>query len=144
MKTAKLASVLSIAVGMLLLAGTAFAQHDPRVRGGPAGAGGPLAGLSSDEVNFFTTAKDRFQEVDSVSGTIPGEAGVGLGPGFNANSCAACHAQPAVGGTDPAVNPQFANASDAGATNTMPSFLSLHGPAREARFVNNPDGSADG
>ncbi|HEV3038306.1 MAG TPA: di-heme oxidoredictase family protein [Candidatus Angelobacter sp.] len=144
MKTAKLVSVLSCAVAMLLLAGTAFAQHDPGVRGGPAGAGGPLAGLNSDEVSFFNAAKDRFQEIDSVSGTIPGEAGVGLGPGFNANSCAACHAQPAPGGTDPAVNPQYANAVDAGAANTIPSFLSPNGPAREARFINNPDGSADG
>src|SRR5437667_2973591 len=105
MKTAKLASVLCLAVGMLLLAGTAFAQHDPGVRGGPSGAGGPLAGLSSDEVNFFNAAKDRFQEIDSVSGNVAGEAGVGLGPGFNSNSCASCHAAPTVGGTDPATNP---------------------------------------
>ncbi|HXB22374.1 MAG TPA: di-heme oxidoredictase family protein [Candidatus Solibacter sp.] len=144
MKTAKLASVLSIALGMLLLAGTAFAQLDPGVRGGPSGAGGALAGLSSDELNFFNAAKERFAEIDSVSGTAPGEAGVGLGPGFNSNSCASCHAQPAVGGTSPAVNPQFVVAHMDGATNTMPSFLSLHGPAREARFVNNPDGSPDG
>src|ERR1700694_773091 len=144
MKTAKLASVLSIALGMLLLAGTAFAQHDPGVRGGPSGAGGALAGLSSDELNFFKAAKVRFAEIGSVSGTVPGEAGVGLGPGFNSNSCASCHAQPAVGGTDPKVNPQFAIANLDGATNTIPSFLSLHGPAREARFVNNPDGSPDG
>src|SRR5258708_6994395 len=112
MKTAKLASVLSIALGMLLLAGTAFAQHDPGVRGGPSGAGGPLAGLGSDELNFFNSAKARFAEVDSVSGGIAGEAGQGLGPGFNSNSCTSCHAQPAVGGTDPAVNPQYAVAHD--------------------------------
>jgi len=49
-----------------------------------------------------------------------------------------------VGGTDPAVNPQIAVAHDAGATNTIPPFLTLHGPARETRFVNNPDGSPDG
>jgi CxxC motif-containing protein (DUF1111 family) len=122
----------------------AFAQHDPGVRGGPAGAGGPLPGLSANEVAFFTAAKARFQEIDSVSGTVAGESGVGLGPGFNANSCAACHAQPAAGGSDPAINPQIANATDDGATNTIPSFISLHGPAREARFVNNPDGTTDG
>jgi CxxC motif-containing protein (DUF1111 family) len=28
--------------------------------------------------------------------------------------------------------------------NKMPPFLSLHGPIREARFIRNPDGSADG
>jgi CxxC motif-containing protein (DUF1111 family) len=135
-------SLLSLAT--LLLSGMAFAQHDPGVRGGPAGAGGPLPGLSAGEVSFFTAAKARFQEIDSVSGTVAGENGVGLGPGFNANSCAACHAQPDVGGTDPAINPQIANATDDGATNTIPSFISLHGPAREARFVNNPDGTTDG
>jgi CxxC motif-containing protein (DUF1111 family) len=142
MRTVKLASVITLAT--LVLAGMAFAQTDPGVRGGPAGAGGALAGLGSDEVNFFNSAKARFAEIDSVSGTAPGEAGVGLGPGFNSNSCASCHAQPAVGGTSPATNPQFAVAHLDGATNTIPSFLSIHGPAREARFVNNPDGSADG
>jgi len=142
MKAIKLASILSCMA--LLFSGMAFAQTDPGVRGGPSGAGGPLSGLSADELAFFNSALARFQEVDSVSGTYPGENGVGLGPGFNSNSCASCHAQPAVGGTDPAVNPQYAVAADAGAANTMPSFLSPNGPAREARFVNNADGSADG
>ena len=36
-------------------------------------------------------------QIDSVSGTMPGEAGSGLGPTFNGNSCAQCHAQPAAG-----------------------------------------------
>src|SRR5690242_9477780 len=31
---------------------------DPGVRGGPAGAGGPLTGLSQDELNFFTSSTD--------------------------------------------------------------------------------------
>jgi len=61
MKTAKFASVVTIALGMLILAGTAFAQHDPGVRGGPAGAGGPLAGLSSDEVSFFQRCQRSVQ-----------------------------------------------------------------------------------
>lgn len=108
--------------------------HDPGVRGGPAGAGEPLSGLGTPELNLFKAALARFKEVDSVSGTI--ESGVGLGPRFNANSCAACHAQPAVGGTSPAVNPEVAVATLDGATNKVPSFITLHGPVREARFVN--------
>ena len=32
---------------------------------------------------------------------IAGEAGVGLGPTFNGNSCAQCHAQPTIGGASP-------------------------------------------
>src|SRR5215831_12915446 len=72
---------------------------DPGVRGGPAGAGGPIAGLTVQENKFFNDGKARFLETDSVSGTVPGEAGSGLGPRFNLNSCAGCHAQPATGGT---------------------------------------------
>jgi len=128
----------------LFLNGMAFAQSDPGVRGGAAGAGGALSGLNANELAFFNSARTRFQEVDSVSGTVAGENGVGLGPGFNSNSCSSCHAQPAVGGTSPAVNPQIAAAHDAGATNTIPSFISATSPAREARFVNNPDGTPDG
>ncbi len=48
---------------------------------------------------YFLQAMKRFQEVDSVSGTI--EAGFGLGPTFNGNSCAMCHAQPTTGGSSP-------------------------------------------
>jgi len=80
------------------LAGSAPAQvfqaRDPGPRPGPAGAGGPLPGLTSDEIDFFFEAKDVFEEVDSVSGAVAGEEGSGLGPTFNANSCASCHAQP--------------------------------------------------
>ena len=118
--------------------------HDPGVRGGSPGAGGPLPGLDAAELAFFTAAANRFQEIDSVSGAISGQAGSGLGPRFNSNSCSSCHAQPAVGGTGPAVNPQIAVARLAGARNTIPSFISLNGPVREARFVNNPNGTADG
>ncbi|MBV9724952.1 MAG: thiol oxidoreductase [Gammaproteobacteria bacterium] len=68
----------------------------------------------------------------------------GLGPRFNLNSCGGCHAQPAVGGTSPATNPQMAVATANGAHNTVPSFITANGPVREARFVSNPDGTPDG
>jgi CxxC motif-containing protein (DUF1111 family) len=141
-KTVKLALVLTFAASFLT--GMAFAQADPGVRGGPAGAGGPLPGLSATEVAFFNSALARLQEVDSVSGNISGEDGVGLGPGFNSNSCSSCHLAPAPGGSSPAANQQIAAAHDAGATNSIPSFITASGPTREARFVNNPDGSPDG
>ncbi|HYM33563.1 MAG TPA: di-heme oxidoredictase family protein [Candidatus Cybelea sp.] len=127
---------------------TAASAHpvvaDPGVRGGAPGVGGPLSGLTPDQRNFFTAAQGRFQEIDSVSGTITGENGVGLGPRFNLNSCAGCHAQPVAGGTSPFTNPQVAMATLDGAKNFVPSFISLHGPVREARFVTNPDGTPDG
>jgi CxxC motif-containing protein (DUF1111 family) len=117
---------------------------DPGVRQGPPGVGGPMSGLSTDYQNFFTAALARFQEVDSVSGTITNENGVGLGPRFNANSCSGCHAFPAVGGTSPANNPQIAMATLDGATNTVPRFITPNGPVREARFIRNFNGSPDG
>ena len=117
---------------------------DPGVRGGSAGAGGPLSGLDSLNQAFFTAAQSRFQEIDSVSGKIAGEAGVGLGPRFNLNSCAGCHAQPAAGGSSPFVNPQIGVATLDGATNAIPSFIQANGPVREARFPRNPDGTPDG
>ena len=117
------------------LAGDALAQvaRDPGLRGGPAGAGGPLAGLGTTELQFQAAAANRFQEVDSVSGTI--ESGVGLGPRFNGNSCAMCHVQPAIGGTSPFINPQIAVANLDGATNPEPlPFITQTGPVREVRF----------
>ena len=148
-----------------MLARGAFAQVDaaqlapgpvdPGPRDGVANAGGPLAGLSAAEIGLFTDAQDVFAEVDSVSGGIAGEAGSGLGPTFNANSCAACHAQPAVGGTSPhpalgqvrRTNPQIAFATldrQPGRNQIVPSFILADGPVREARFLKNPDGTADG
>ncbi len=116
---------------------------DPGVRPGPAGAGGPIAGLTVQEQKFFDNGQGRFTETDSVSGTIQGEAGSGLGPRFNLNSCVGCHAQPATGGTSPSTNPELAVANRDGATNTIPFFITPHGPVREARFkfVANPDGT---
>jgi CxxC motif-containing protein (DUF1111 family) len=121
-----------------------FHPRDPGVRGGDPGAGGALDGVSSDQLAFFNAGRDTFNEVDSVSGTIAGEEGVGLGPRFNMNSCAGCHAQPAVGGSSPLTNPQLTVANLHGATNQIPSFITANGPVREVRFVKNSDGSADG
>jgi CxxC motif-containing protein (DUF1111 family) len=109
---------------------------DPGVRGGAPGAGGPLPGLSQNELNFFAAATDVFNEVD----TVP----AGLGPRFNLDSCGGCHLQPAVGGSSPPTNPQVADATKNGAKNTVPTFITANGPVREARFVRNPDGTPDG
>jgi CxxC motif-containing protein (DUF1111 family) len=120
-------------VGVILTAGLTFGQTDPGPRGGPAGAGGPVAGLSPAFSAMFTTGQVNFQEIEKVSD--------GLGPRFNSNSCSSCHSQPAVGGSSPAINPLvgFVNSQ-----NRLPPFLSAKGPAREARFIRNPDGTPDG
>jgi CxxC motif-containing protein (DUF1111 family) len=137
-----------VSVALILFAVPGFSQVDPGPRGGGASAGAPLNSVAANNPStilaFFNDAKNRFEEVNSVFGTIPGEPDGGLGPRFNSRSCVACHSQPAVGGTSPATNPQVADATAHGATNTVPSFITINGPVREARFkffldgANNP------
>jgi CxxC motif-containing protein (DUF1111 family) len=117
---------------------------DPGVRGGDAGAGAEYPELTAGQRGLFASALGVFKEVDSVMGTLSGEEGKGLGPSFNLNSCAGCHAFPDVGGTSPAINPQVAVATLHGARNDIPSFIKADGPVREARFKKNADGSPDG
>lgn len=143
MKQRKILAVSSVGL-LLLLGGQAYAQSDPGVRGGDPGAGSPYSTLSDNERDVFVDGQADFMEIDSVKGTISGEGAVGLGPTFNGNSCAQCHASPSVGGSSPAANPQVGLATLDGATNTVPSFIRADGPVREARFVRNADGSADG
>jgi CxxC motif-containing protein (DUF1111 family) len=110
--------------------------RDPGVRGGAAGAGGPIAGLTAGQRRFFDAGKGEFEEAE----TVPD----GLGARFNLDSCGGCHAQPAIGGTSPAVNPQVAAATAGGARNQIPFFVQLNGPVREARFKFHDDGTRDG
>jgi len=156
-------SVIDMKVVLLVLAlplfgGTAMGQvptvpdlpavspaKDPGVRGGSPGAGGPIHGLNTNERAFFSAGQDEFEEVQSVQGEaiIPGTE-PGLGPRFNLDSCAGCHAQPATGGTSPRPNPQVEVATKAGASNDVPFFVTSDGPVREARFKSKPNGARDG
>ena len=120
--------------------GGAKGPVDPGVRGGPAGAGGPLNNLTTDETAFFQDGFMRFAEVEVVAG---GQNN-GLGPRFNSNQCLSCHSQPAPGGTSPARNPLIAIATLNGATNQVPWFITPNGPIREARFKLSPDKIPDG
>ena len=133
-------------LGVIIIASTGSASGaiDPGVRGGGPGASGPLPNLTAQELVYFQVGAEAFAEVDSVTGALPGEPGEGLGPRFNLNGCAGCHAQPAMGGTSPAVNPQVAVATLDGAHNAVPWFVVANGPVREARFKKNPDGTPDG
>src|ERR1700676_845357 len=135
-KLLEIASVLSF-LAALAFSGTALSQTDPGVRpgaiNGQAGAtqGGPLplASVSSNSptgiLEFFDNGLGRFQAQEVVSGG----ANNGLGPRFNFNSCSGCHTQPAAGGSSSA--------------NTIPSFITAHGPTREARvpFFTNGNGT---
>ncbi len=119
------------------LAAACFAQTDPGPRGGAPGAGSPFPTLTAGELDFFTNhGVPTFSEVEAVTN--------GLGPRFNLDSCAGCHAQPALGGSSPSLNPQFARAGTMAPGNVIPYFVTSNGPVREARFIKNPDGSEDG
>ncbi|HEY2677974.1 MAG TPA: di-heme oxidoredictase family protein [Steroidobacteraceae bacterium] len=130
---------------VLVLPRFALSQSDPGVRPGPIN-GQPNASQSSPMplssvganspagiLEFFDNGLGRFQQQEVVSGGVNN----GLGPRFNLNSCSGCHAQPAVGGSSPSSNPQYHAIGQgvvAGSTNSMPSFITPHGPVREARF----------
>ena len=139
-----LASSLTLWVAMLF-PGIASTQIDPGVRpgaiNGQPGATAmnplPLDSVSAGDgsLQFFLNGLARFEAIEDVANSPTGNNG--LGPRFNFDQCSGCHAQPAVGGTGPADNPQFqviANGIVSGATNIIPSFITAHGPTREARF----------
>jgi hypothetical protein len=115
---------------------TTTRARDPGVRGDPAGAGEPLAGLTAQQLEYFSAGQEDFNEAE--------EADEGMGPRMNLDGCLGCHSRPASGGSSPAVNPQVAFATKDGGRDNVPSFLSVGGPVREARFVRNRDGTLDG
>jgi CxxC motif-containing protein (DUF1111 family) len=136
MNRVRFAAVLAL-LAVILVPGMVVAQTDPGVQGGPARAGSPLASVNSNDgsLQFFQNGLGRFQDIESVSNSPTGNNG--LGPRFNFVQCSGCHAQPAVGGTGTATNPQaqvIANGFVSGSTNTIPSFITTNGPTREARF----------
>jgi CxxC motif-containing protein (DUF1111 family) len=124
---------------------------DPGVRTGLVNAGTAFSTLTSSQLQYFQDGQTRFQAVDQVAN--------GLGPTFNSNGCAGCHAQPAPGGTSPSTsqypnigpNPQIEAGTANGASNSIPFFITADGPVREARFpfivstsggvTHTPDGS---
>ncbi|MGA2419154.1 MAG: di-heme oxidoredictase family protein [Candidatus Acidiferrum sp.] len=131
--------VVALAMGIHTFGQIKSAPVDPGVRGGPAGGGAPLKGLTADEAAFFKDGLARFAEIEVVTGG----ANNGLGPRFNSNQCLSCHSQPGAGGTSPAQNPLIAVATLNGAKNTVPWFITQNGPVREARFKKS-NGNADG
>ena len=81
-------------IGVLLLSitfGSAMqlGPFDPGLRGGAAGAGAPIPGLTVKEAKFFDAGLDAFTETQSVTGTMPNTE-KGLGPRFNLDSCVGC------------------------------------------------------
>jgi CxxC motif-containing protein (DUF1111 family) len=135
----------SLPLALLFVASVASAQTDPGVQSASRGTGATIINPSNDPngfTAFFNDGLNRFQEVETVSGS----ANNGLGPRFNSNQCSSCHAQPAVGGSGAVVNPQFVMISGGVAPgNTMPAFITANGPTLEARapFFLNSSGAAN-
>jgi len=103
----------------------AQAQQDPGPRPG-ADAGGMLSNLSKEQQDLFDLGLEAFTESEGIQD--------GFGPRFNLDGCGGCHQQPAVGGTSPSENPQVALATQGGARNRVPPFITSDGPIREVRF----------
>ena len=131
-----------VTASFLAFSAVTFAQSDPGPRNGPPASGTAIPNLTANELAAFSSGQTTFQEVDSVSGAL--SEGAGLGPRFNMDSCSGCHAFPDVGGSSPRMNPRIDVATKAGAKNNTPPFISLSGPVREARFVRDSTGAADG
>jgi CxxC motif-containing protein (DUF1111 family) len=130
------AAILFFAPISIQQAASQSAARDPGVRAGVAGAGASIAGLTENQRTFFASGLDEFAQMESVKRE---DGDGGLGPRFNGESCAQCHAQPAIGGSSPLVNPQVSAATNMGARNQIPFFIVSSGPVREARFPRTPD-----
>ena len=103
------------AIVILSFSSLCLAQKDPGVRGGPPGAGGPVAGLKVNEQLLFVEGKARTVQLEGVcdtcsdvtlgadTGQDPNLATLtnssGLGARFNGDQCSVCHQQPAIGGS---------------------------------------------
>lgn len=112
---------------------------DPGPRPLPAAAGGFYSALTANQNAITKRLTDIFTEINFVAGGNNVKT-VGLGPRFNSNGCASCHAYPAVGGSSPPSNPLFGVYQLMGATNSMPYFISSTGPVIVARFPYKDDG----
>src|SRR3979411_2227550 len=129
-------AVLLTMAGWALSVSAASAATDPGLRGGAPGAGDPVPGLTADQSTLFFDGQATFAEKEALED--------GRGPRFNLDSCLGCHSFPVHGGSSPPVNPQATVATDLGAKNVLPPFITANGPIREARFQFLPNGQRDG
>jgi hypothetical protein len=133
-------ALMAFMISFLLSLASAQAEvaRDP----GPRSTGAndqprPLEGLTSSQTALFNAGAAKFQEREAIKD--------GLGPTMNLDSCGGCHAQPTLGGTSPAKNPQFIFFNNnLKKTNRLPPFITENGPVREVRFKRNPNGTPNG
>src|SRR5260221_7148963 len=100
-----------------------FNASDPGVRGGPAGAGGQLAGLSGTQAAFFTAGAVDFAEEEKVPD--------GLGPRMNLDSCGGGLIHPPPAPNPPLLHSQMVFAPKDTGTARSSTVISPKRPRRE-------------
>jgi CxxC motif-containing protein (DUF1111 family) len=90
----------------LFAAGIALGFSALVAQGQAPAPGDPLLGLTPTEFSQFRLGLEDFTEVENAE--------EGLGPAFNATSCAACHNVPAIGGTSVVVETRAAYQNESG------------------------------
>lgn len=97
--------------GMCLIAAVATALVAGQGRA--VGPGDPLPGITPTEFTEFRLGLDDFTEVETAE--------EGLGPAFNAASCASCHNVPAIGGFSLVLETRAAYRNELGAFDALDS-----------------------
>jgi len=82
-----------------------------RGQNGAVNLGDPLAGITPTEFTEFRLGLEDFTEVETAED--------GLGPAFNATSCAGCHNVPAIGGTSLVLETRAAYRNASGAFDAL-------------------------
>src|SRR5260370_38818094 len=73
------------AIMALSFASLCLAQKDPGVRGGLPGAGGPIAGLTINELALFSEGKKRTAQLESVCDNCCSDVTLGADTGQDPN-----------------------------------------------------------
>jgi CxxC motif-containing protein (DUF1111 family) len=90
----------------------------------PSGFGVPLTGLTSAQLSAFQAGLNQFQQREIPS--------TGLGPIFNRDSCVACHAGPAPGGSSPVTTTRFGQVTNG----VFDPLISLGGSLLQSQAIN--------
>ncbi len=137
--------VATFVTGVAVSQGPVVEVQDPGVRRGDGIRLAIIPGLTGPERELFQLGLTAFQTLNSVQGDafLPGTES-GLGPLFNMDSCAGCHAYPVTGGSSPKKNPQVEVGQKEGGSNRVPSFVKSAGPILQVRILARSGGQPDG
>jgi hypothetical protein len=112
-----------------------FQRHDPGVRGGCRGAGKAFANLTTNQLTFFDSGAADFAAAEEVEKAWAAD---------EPRQLRRLSHPAALGGISPVRESPGRIRHEERGTDKVPPFIASDGPVREARFVKNPDGTADG